>query len=87
MIALPNLPWKPSRMGNRFDPSDRHSDDLIGAIDRAASSINHTLREGFKLLVAEIKASSSAPDNSTVIEAQVKKLENLTTQLNQSRNP
>ena len=71
----------------RFDAGDRHSDDLIAAIDHAAHSLNHTLREGFLLLALQIKAASNpATDNSAAIEAQAQKLKDLTAQLRKS-NP
>ena len=38
----------------RFDANDRRTDDLVEAIDRAAHSLNHTLREGFKLVALQI---------------------------------
>jgi hypothetical protein len=72
------MPWK--------EPAERHSDDLIAAIERAAHGINHTLREGFKLIALHIAAGQGV-DNSAAIEAQAAKLNALTSQLNQSRNP
>jgi hypothetical protein len=71
----------------RFDPADRHSEDLISAVDRAAEHIAHTLREGFKLLalqIASAQGGSSAPDNSKAIEAEVTRLKGLTDQLKKS---
>ena len=70
-------------MGGRFDPSERHSDELIAAIDRAAGHLAHTLREGFKLIALHI-AAAQGTDNSKAIEAQAKKLHDLTDQLTKS---
>lgn len=69
----------------RFDPSDRHSEDLIAAVERAAEHLAHTLREGFKLLALQIAAAQGAsPDNSKAIETEVTRLKGLTKQLNKS---
>ncbi len=66
----------------RFDQFDRHSDDLIAAIERASHQLDHTLREGFKLVAAAIKtAGSQGVDNSAAIEAGASKLKDLTAQL------
>jgi hypothetical protein len=70
-------------MGSRFDPSDRHNDDLIEAVNRASHMLNETLKEGFKLLAAELKASNGT-DNSAAIETEATRLRNLTSKLNQS---
>ena len=70
-------------MGSRFDPGDRHSDDMIDAVNRAAHSLNHTLREGFKLVALQMAAAQGV-DNSKAIEAQAKKLHDLTDQLTKS---
>ncbi len=54
------MPWK--------SENERHSDDMIDAIERAAHSINHTLLEGFKLLALQIaRSQGAAPDNSQAI--------------------
>ena len=73
-------------MGSRFDSSDRRSDDLIAAVDDAAHRISHTLAEGFKLVALHIAAAQGA-DHSAAIEAQVKKLNDLTAQLRKSTAP
>ena len=70
----------------RFDPSDRHSDDLIAAIDHAARTINHTLREGFKLIALQI-ASSQGTDNSAAIEAEAQRIKDATDKLTKSLPP
>ena len=70
----------------RFDPSDRHSDDLIAAIDHAARTINHTLREGFKLIALHISAAQGV-DNSAAIEAEAQKIKAATDQLTKSLPP
>jgi hypothetical protein len=70
----------------RFDPNDRHSDDLIAAIQHATHTINHTLREGFKLVSLHI-ASAKGVDNSQAIEDTANKLKGLTAQLNKSLPP
>ena len=68
------------------EPSERHNDDLIDAIDRAAARISHTLAEGFKLVVLHLGAGQGV-DNSAAIEAATKKLRDLTAQLNKSTSP
>jgi hypothetical protein len=70
----------------RFDPSDRRSDDLIVAIDAATHSINHTLREGFKLVALHISAAQGV-DNSAAIEAQAQKIKDATDKLTKSLPP
>lgn len=65
------------------EPSERHNDELIDAIERATHAINHTLREGFKLL-AETANSPIAPDNSKAIEANVARLRMFTDKLTKS---
>lgn len=72
--------------GSRFDAGDRHNDDLVDAIDRAAHLINHTLAEGFALIARQM-AISQGVDNSAEIEVTVKKIKGLTTSLNQSIPP
>jgi hypothetical protein len=74
-------------MGNRFDPGDRRSDDMVEAVDRAAHSISHTLAEGFKLIALQIAHSASGVDNSPAIEASVKKLKAFTDSLRNSLPP
>ena len=71
-------------MGSRFDPSDRHNDDLVAAVDHAAHLISRTLAAGFHLLAA---AASPQPDNSPAIEAAAKKLNDLTATLTNSLPP
>jgi len=68
-------------MGSRFDPSDRHNDDIVAAVDRASRHIAQTLNAGFHLLVA---AASPQTDNSAEIEAAAKKLNDLTATLTKS---
>jgi IPT/TIG domain len=46
------MPWK--------EPSERHSDDLIAAIDRAAHKLAHSFTEGFKLMAAAVNAETQA---------------------------
>ena len=75
------------RMGNRFDPGDRRSDDLQISIDRAAHAISHTLAEGFKLVALQIAHSANGADNSAAIEASVKKLKSFTDSLRNSLPP
>lgn len=71
----------------RFDANDRRSDDLVIAIEHAAHSLNHTLREGFLLLALQIRAGQTpSTDNSAAIEKQAQKLKDLTAQLRKS-NP
>ena len=67
----------------RFDPSDRHSDDLIAAIDHAARILNHTLREGFKLVALQMAAAQGV-DNSKAIEAAAQQIKTFTDQLTKS---
>lgn len=74
-------------MGNRFDAGDRHSDDMVAAVDRAAHLINHTLAEGFGLIARTLAASQGSVDNSAEIEVTVKKIKGLTTSLKQSLPP
>ena len=67
------------------EPSERHSEDLIASIDRAAHSLNHTLKEGFKLVAAAIDAKQgNSGNNAAVIEAAAQQLKILTAQLNKS---
>lgn len=73
-------------MGSRFDAGDRHSDDLIAAVDHAARLINHTLAEGFALIARQMAASQGV-DNSAEIEVTVKKIKSLTNSLAQSLPP
>jgi hypothetical protein len=70
----------------RFDPNDRHSDDLIAAIQHATHTINHTLREGFSLIALHI-ASSQGVDNSKAIEDTAQKLKGFTDNLTKSLPP
>jgi hypothetical protein len=70
-------------MGSRFDPADRHSDDLVAAVDRAAHLINHTMAEGFGLIARQL-AASHGTDNTPAIEASVAKIKNLTDTLYKS---
>jgi hypothetical protein len=72
---------------SRFDPSDRRSDDMINAVEVAAHQISHAIREGFKLVAAELKASHGSVDNSAAIEASAQKLKDLTNQINQTLPP
>jgi hypothetical protein len=82
--ALPSTTVRHLPMG-RFDPSDRHSEDLIAAVERGTERIAHTLREGFKLLALQIAAVQGAsPDNSKAIQAEVTRLEGFTKQLDKS---
>ena len=67
----------------RFDANDRRTDDLVEAIDRAAHALNHTLREGFKLVALQIARSQGA-DNSAAIETEAKKIQAFTDQLHKS---
>jgi hypothetical protein len=71
----------------RFDPNDRRSDDMVAAIERAAHSINHTLREGFVLLALQIADTSHGVDNSPAIEAATRRIRNMIAALNQSLPP
>lgn len=41
------------------EPTERHSDDLIAAIDRAAHTIAHALTEGFRTM-ADVEAQALA---------------------------
>lgn len=66
------------------EPSERHSDDLIAAIDRIGHDINRTLAVGFKLVAAAIQAAKQGVDNSAVIEADAKKLRDLADDLTKS---
>ena len=70
-------------MGSRFDPGDRHSDDLVDAVNRAAHSLNHTLREGFKLVALQMAAAQGV-DNSKAIEAAAQQIKTFTDQLTKS---
>ena len=71
-------------MGSRFDAGDRHSDDLIAAVDHAARSISHALAEGFGLIARQITASTPGPDNSAQIEATVENIKILIDNLHKS---
>jgi hypothetical protein len=75
------MPWK--------EPAERHNDELIAAIERATHSINHTLREGFKLLAetASLPPGSAQVDNSALIEANAERLKKFTEQLTNSLPP
>jgi hypothetical protein len=68
-------------MGSRFDPGDRHNDDLVEAVNHAARLVSRTLAAGFHLLVA------SQGDNVPAIEAAAKKLNDLTATLTKSLPP
>ena len=70
----------------RFDPNDRRSDDLVAAIDHAVHSLNHTLREGFKLVALQMAAASGV-DNSAAIEASASQIKAFTDQLRKSLPP
>jgi hypothetical protein len=75
-------------MGRRFDPAERHSEDLIAAIEDASQHVAHVIREGFLLLALQIASAQGAqPDNSKAIEAQVDRLKGLTSQLKKSTTP
>jgi hypothetical protein len=74
-------------MGSRFDAGDRHSDDQIAAIHEAARSITRTLAKGFELVAHQISAAQVSPDNAAAIEANVKKIRDLTDQLQNSLHP
>lgn len=71
-------------MGSRFDSGDRHSDDLIAAVDRAARTVSHALTEGFGLLAKQITASTPGTDNSAQIEATVANIKTLIDNLHKS---
>jgi hypothetical protein len=72
-------------MGSRFDAGDRHSDDLIAAVDRAARTVSHALAEGFGLIAKQITASTpGTPDNSAQIEATVQNIKVLIDNLHKS---
>ncbi len=71
----------------RFDQGDRHSDDLVAAIDRSTHSINHTLREGFMLVALQIAATSQGVDNSPAIEASAKRIRDMIAALHKSLPP
>jgi len=73
------MPWK--------EPAERHSDELIAAIERATHSINHTLREGFKLLAETASIPPGSADNSALIEANAERLKKFTAQLTNSLPP
>ena len=66
------------------DPSERHSDDLIAAIDRAARTVSHAVTEGFGLLAKQIAAASPGADNSAEIETTVKNIKALIDNLHKS---
>jgi hypothetical protein len=67
------------------EPSERHSDDLIAAIDRAARTVSHALTDGFALVAKQIiTAVPGTPDNSAEIETTVKNIKTLIDNLHQS---
>ena len=57
--------------------------DLIAAIDHAARILNHTLREGFKLVALQMAAAQGV-DNSKAIEAAAQQIKTFTDQLTKS---
>ena len=67
-------------MSSRFDPSERHSEDLIQAIAEAARHISHAITEGFKLMAnAETQAladlSQAVVDLGTAVAAEINALQ------------
>ena len=74
-------------MGSRFDANDRHSDDLIAAIDRAARTVSHALAEGFGLIAKQITAATPGADNSAQIETTVQNIKLLIDNLHKSLPP
>jgi hypothetical protein len=74
-------------MGNRFDPGDRRSDDLVEAVHAAAQSITRTLAKGFELISAQIADAQISTGNTDAIEASVAQLKALTSQLQSSIHP
>lgn len=68
-----------------FHAEDERHADLIGAIDRAARTVSHTLAEGFGLLARQIAAASpETVDNSAEIETAVKNIKTLIDNLHKS---
>jgi hypothetical protein len=67
-------------MSSRFDPSDRHSEDLIQAIYEAAHIIAHAITEGFQLMAnAETQAladlQQAVVDLGTAVAAEINALQ------------
>lgn len=79
------VPGTISRMSWK-EPSERHSDDLIAAIERAARITSHALVEGFKLVALQI-AAAQGTDNSKTIEASAQNIRNLIDKLHKSLPP
>ncbi len=69
------------------EPSERHNDEQIAAIERAAHLIAKTLAAGFHLLAAAAASPANTTDNSPAIKAAAKKLNDLTAQLHKSNPP
>lgn len=71
-----------------FHAEDERHADLIGAIDRAARTVSHTLAEGFGLLARQIAAASpEMVDNSAQIETTVQNIKLLIDSLHKSLPP
>jgi len=67
-------------MSSRFDPSDRHSEDMIKAIHEASHRIAHAITEGFQLMAnAETQAladlSQAVVDLGTTVAAEINALQ------------
>lgn len=67
-----------------FHAEDERHADLIGAIDRAARTVSHTLAEGFGLIARQLAAANMTIDNSAEIETTVKNIKILIDNLHKS---